>query len=57
MHLQTNSKVYIPQLAVMKESRQLILRLKVTTLKDLEDDYINKENNLLMLYTAYKYYV
>jgi hypothetical protein len=51
--LQTNSKSYIPQISGYEGIPAINFEVKkVTTLKDLEDDYINKENNLLMLYTA-----
>lgn len=51
--LQTNSKATIPQISGYEGIQAINFEVKkVTTLKDLEDDYINKENNLLMLYTA-----
>ncbi len=53
--LQTNSKATIPQISGYEGIQAINFELKkvnTLTLKDLEDDYINKENNLLMLYTA-----
>ncbi len=53
--LQTNSKGSIPQIngyEGMQSVNFSITASKLTNLKDLEADYVNKQNNLLMLYTA-----
>ncbi|TXI94075.1 MAG: hypothetical protein E6Q33_01190 [Neisseriales bacterium] len=51
--LQTSSKGNIPQISGYEGLQAVNFEVKkVTTLADLEADYVNKENNLLMLYTA-----
>ena len=51
--LQTNSTGSIPQISGYEGLPSINFEVKkLTTLKALEDEYVNKENNLLMLYTA-----